>query len=330
MRRSTVKLLLLAGTATLALAGAGQALAAGIQGTVVGKERARHALVITGNNAIARTVRVSGAYRLRPGARVSIKAGRLADGTYRATATRLVGRSARARVHGTVLKTRRGGYLLGAGKSVLAIRYRSGQRLSSTSGSPRRGDQIVVRISISRSGALTQQGPAQTVAHGARLEVVGNLTALTPSTATTAGSVTVTVELPATPPAPPTTTPITCVVPAGFPDLSAFKLNTLVEMVCTLPLVNGQFTLEELAIPGQRGVEDEDEDEDEMEGEVTALTPATATATGSITVGSVTCTIPAGFDTMGIQVGDKVEIECEAGILTEIEEEDDDEDDDDD
>jgi hypothetical protein len=32
---------------------------------------------------------------------------------------------------------------------------------------------------------------------------------------------------------------------------------------------------------------------------------------------------------MGIQVGDEVEIECEAGILTEIEEEDDDEDDDD-
>jgi hypothetical protein len=322
-----VKLLVLAGTATLALAGAGQALAAGMQGTVVGKERARHALVITGSNAIARTVRVGGAYRLRPGARVSVQTGRLRDGTHRATAVRVVGRSARARVQGTVLKARRSGYLLSAGKSVLAIRYRSGHRFSSSSGSPRRGDQIVVRLSISRSGALTQQGPAQTVAHGARLEVVGNLSALTPSTATTPGSVTITVELPGP---PPTSTPITCVVPAGFPDLSAFSVGQLVEMVCTLPLVNGQFTLEELAIPGQRGVEDEDEDEDEVEGEVTALTPATATATGSVTVGSVTCTIPAGFDTMGIQVGDEVEIECEAGILTEIEEEDDDEDDDDD
>ena len=57
--------------------------------------------------------------------------------------------------------------------------------------------------------------------------------------------------------------------------------------------------------------------------------PATATTTGSITVGTVTCTIPAGFDVLGIAVGDEVEIECEGGILTEIEEEDDDEDDDD-
>jgi hypothetical protein len=316
-----VKLLVLAGTAAFALAGAGQALAAGMQGTVVGKERARHALVITGSNAIARTVRVGGAYRLRPGARVSVQTGRLRDGTHRATAVRVVGRSARARVQGTVLKARRSGYLLSAGKSVLSIRYRSGHRFSSSSGSPRRGDQIVVRLSISRSGALTQQGPAQTVAHGARLEVVGNLTALTPSTATTPGSVTVTVVMPTG------NTPFTCAVPAGFPDLSAFQLNTLVEIQCTL--VGGQWSLDEIAVPGQPGVGDEDEDEEEVEGKVTVLTAATATATGSITVGSVTCTIPAGFDTMGIQVGDEVEIECEAGILTEIEEEDDDEDDDD-
>lgn len=321
-----MKVLLLAGTAALALAGAGQALAAGMQGTVVGKERARHALVVTGSNAIARTVRVGGAYRLRPGARVSIKAGRLADGTHRATAVRLVGRSARARVQGTVLKTRRGGYLLGAGKSVLAIRYRSGQRLSSSSGSPRRGDQIVVRISISRGGALTQQGPAQTVAQGARLEVVGTLTKLTNATPTTPGSVTVTVEMPGVTPAPPTKTDFPCSVPVGFPDLSAF-LNKLVEMQCTL--VAGQWTLDELAVPGQPGVGDDDEDEEEVEGKVTALTAPTATATGSITVGSVTCTIPAGFDILGIAIGDEVEIECEAGILTEIEEEDGDDDDDD-
>jgi hypothetical protein len=65
-----------------------------------------------------------------------------------------------------------------------------------------------------------------------------------------------------------------------------------------------------------------------VEGKVTALTAPTATATGSITVGSVTCTIPAGYDTLGIQVGDEVEIECEAGILTDIEKEGGDEDDD--
>lgn len=326
MRRRALKLLLLAGTATLALAGAGQALAAGMQGTVVGKESARHALVITGNNAIVRTVRVAGAYKLRTGARVTIKAGRLRDGTHRATAVRFVGRTARARIIGTVLKTRRGGYLLGAGKSVLAIRYRSGQRFSSATGSPRRGDRVVVRITITRNGALTQEG-VQTVTHGARLEVVGNVTAITNATATTAGSVTVTVAMPGIPPAAPTNTPFTCTVPPGFPDLSAF-LNQLVEMECTL--VGGQWALDKLAVPGQRGVEDDDEDEEEVEGQVTALTPATATATGSITVGSVTCTIPAGFDTLGIAVGDTVEMECEGGILTEIEKEDGDGDEDDD
>jgi hypothetical protein len=269
MKRAAVKVFLLAGLATLALAGAGEALAAGLQGTVVGKERARHALVIAGNNATVRTVRVAGAYRLRPGARVSSKADRLRDGTYRATAVRLVGRTARVRVNGTVLRSQAGGYLLGAGKSVLAVRYRAGRRLSSSSGGPRRGDQVVVRISISRSGALIQQG-VQTIAHGARLEVVGILTALTNATATTPGSVTVTVEMPGVPPAPPTKTGFTCTVPAGFPDLSAF-LNKLVEMECAL--VGGQWALDELGVPGQPGVEDDDEDEDEVEGRVTALTP---------------------------------------------------------
>jgi hypothetical protein len=105
-------------------------------------------------------------------------------------------------------------------------------------------------------------------------------------------------------------------VPAGFPDLSSF-LNKVVEIECSL--ANGQWVLDELSAPGQRGVEDEDEDEDETEGAVTALTAPTATTTGSITVGSLTCTIPAGFDILGIKVGDDVEIECEGGILTEIE-----------
>lgn len=325
MRRAVMKLLLLAGTATLALAGAGQALAAGFHGTVVGKERARHALVIASGNAMVRTVRVTGAYRLRPGTRVAVKADRLRDGTYRATALRRVGQTSGARASGTILRSRRGSYLLGAGKSVLAIRYRAGRRLSSASGGPRPGDQVVVRISISRNGALIQQG-VQTVAHGARLEVVGILTALTNATATTPGSVTVTVEMPGAPPAPATKTDFTCGVPAGFPDLSAF-LNKLVEVECML--MNGQWALEKLGVPGQRGVEDDDdEDEDEVEGRLTALTPATATITGSITVGNVTCTIPAGFDTLGIKVGDEVEIECEARILTDIEQEDGDNDDD--
>ncbi len=320
MKRAATTVLLLAGLATLALAGAGPALAAGIQGTVVGKERARHALVIAGGNATVRTVRVAGTYRLRAGARVASRAARLRDGTYRASALRLVGRTARARVAGTVLRRRPGGYLLGAGKSVLVIRSGAGRRLSSVDGGPRRGDHVIVRVSINRSGALVQQG-VQTVAHGARLEVVGNLTALTNATATTPGSVTVTVELPGVPPARSTKTDFTCGVPAGFPDLSAF-LNKLVEMHCEL--VGGQWALDELSVPGQRGPDDDDEDEDEAEGRVTALTPSTATTTGSITVGRLTCTIPAGFDVLGIAVGDEVEIECDGGILTEVEKEDDD------
>lgn len=327
MRRAALRVLLLAGVATLALAGAGQALAAGFKGTVVGKERARHALVIAGNNATVRTVRVAGAYRLRAGARVSSRAARLRDGTYRASAVRLVGRTKRARITGVVLRTRRGGYLLSAGKSVLAIRTRAGRRFAAASGKgPRKGDRVVVRITIGRGGELEQQ-QVQTVAQGARLEAVGTLTAVTNATATTAGSVTVTVELPGVGGAAPTKTAFTCSVPAGFPNLSAF-LNKLVEIQCTL--VGGQWALDKLSVPGQRGVEDEDEDEDEVTGRVTALTPPTATTAGSITVAGVTCSIPAGFDILGIAVGDTVEIECEAGILTDIDEENDDEDEDED
>ncbi len=324
MRRAAMKLLLVAGAATLALAGAGQALAAGMQGTVVGKERARHALVITGSNAIARTVRVGGAYRLRPGARVSVQAGRLRDGTHRATAVRIVGRSARARVHGTVLKTRRGGYLLSAGKSVLAIRYRSGQRLSSSSGAPRRGDQVVVRVSISRSGALTQQGPAQTVAHGARTGGRRQLdgahqrdrhdTWLDHGDGGDAGR------------------------SSGCCDEHVVHLRGAGRICRSVgfPEQAGRDAMHAGCRPvdprrardaGTAPASDEEEEE-EVEGAVTALTAATATATGSITVGSVTCTIPAGYDTLDIQVGDDVEIECEAGILTDIEKEGGDEDED--
>jgi hypothetical protein len=317
MRRSVLKLLLAAGTAVLALALAGPASALGWRGTVLGKERGRHALVVAGNNALVRTVHVGRSYAIRPGARVAISANRLRAGTFRARGVRYLGRAGRARAVGTVLRARPGGYLLGAGKSVLAIHYRGGRQRSTWSGRPRRGDQVLVRVSISPSGVLVQQS-VQTVAQGAELEVVGKLTALTNATPATPGSVTVTVEMPG---APPTTTPFSCAVRVGFPDLSAF-LNQVVEMECTL--ANGQWALTELAIPGQKGVDDdEDEEEEEVEGKVTALTPATATTTGSITVGNVTCTIPIGFDTGGMAVGDQVEMECEGGILEEIEKEDD-------
>ena len=181
MRRAGAKPLLVAGIVAVALAVAGPASAADWRGTVVGKERARHALVIADSNGIVRTVRVGSAYRLRPTARVAINGNRLRDGTFQATGVRPMGRTTRARVHGIILGSRPGSYLIAAGKSVLAIRYSAERRLSSSTGAPRRGDQVVVRLSISRSGALSQQS-LQVVAHGARLEVVGVLTALTNAT----------------------------------------------------------------------------------------------------------------------------------------------------
>ena len=205
-------------------------------------------------------MRVGGAYKLRAGARVS----------YGQPPSRRNHRAAAVRVGPEHTGQRQGhrppdstsGYLLGAGKSVLAIRYRAGHRLSSSSGGARRGDQVVVRVSIGQGGALVQQ-QAQTVAHGARLEVVGNAdrghqrdrhdARLGDSHCRAARSAYGT----------PDEDGLHLRVPAGFQSLSAF-LDKLVEIECTL--ARRPVRSRKLAVPGQRGVEDEDEDEDEMEG----------------------------------------------------------------
>ena len=125
--------------------------AASWRGTIVAKQRDRGTVVTVSPSGVARTLRaLARVQKLRVGQRVAVKARRLADGTFKAQAVRVVGRAKHARIRATVVRQRTAGRLVvSAGGSTFALRSRNARRVSSTADSGLApGDEIVADVSI--------------------------------------------------------------------------------------------------------------------------------------------------------------------------------------
>ncbi len=94
-----------------------------VRGTVVATNTARHTLVLAAGNAMD-TVRfqTAGAVaKVALGTRMTVRASRLADGTFKALSTHAQGRVDRATLHGTVVSTAATQLVLSAGGSTFSV-----------------------------------------------------------------------------------------------------------------------------------------------------------------------------------------------------------------
>jgi hypothetical protein len=232
MKKLVVSLVAVVGVAFPATAGA-----ATFHGIVVAKQARRHALIVASKSGLVRTVHT---HRLatRVGARVTVRARKLADGTFSAKRVSVTGRAHRARIHGVVVRSARGRYLVSAGHSVLAVRTRQSFSLNGDGNEPKTGD--VVDVTVDTDDQELDEQDAEEVGHAQKAEVEGSITSITAPTATTAGEIVLQVGK----------STIAVVVPAGM-QLPALKVGDSVELEVVLS--GSTFTL----------VQSHDEDDDD-------------------------------------------------------------------
>jgi hypothetical protein len=206
--------------------------AVSFHGVVVAKQARRHALIVASPSGLVRTVH---SHRLATtvGARVAVSAARLSDGTFSARRVTVHGRANKARIHGIVAQRRRGGFLLAAGHSVLAVRG---------SGPP---PGTVVDVTVKTDDNDLEQEDFDEIGEVEKIELEGKILSITPATATMDGEIVLQVGK----------STIDVVVPAGT-ALPALKAGDNVELKVRL---SGQtFTLVR--------AEDEDNDEGDDDG----------------------------------------------------------------
>lgn len=186
-----MKKLILSAVAALAVAYPAGAGAATFKGTVVGRQAIRHVLVVTSSAGTVRTVHTTSAARV--GAVVDVSASARADGTFNASRVVVVGHVHRARLHGVVLRHVAGLMFLSAGRSVVLV-HSGGRALASVGDhGPQPGAVANVGVTIGANGTLsatsiTTTGQANTIV------IQATVASITPATATTAGSLTLSVN----------------------------------------------------------------------------------------------------------------------------------------
>lgn len=250
------KLALLPVFAALAFAYPAGAGAAVFHGTVVAKQTNRHVLVLASRTGAVHSIRTQ-RMGIRVGTRLAVKARALPDGTFRATRIAASGRAHHARVRAVVVRTLRLRMIVSAGHSAFAIRlaHRSSHAWASAGGGgngPAPGTVVDAKVSISSSGELDEDDMDE-VGQTDTVELNGTLAAMTPSTATAPGSLTVTVG----------TLSFTIVVPPGV-DVSKLKVGDRIHVKAT---VDGTtLTLVKLGHDDEQGDDDDEDDDDDGGG----------------------------------------------------------------
>jgi hypothetical protein len=197
MKKIVLPLIAAAAVAFPAAAGAGS-----FSGIVVAKQVRRHALVVASHTGVVRVVHTHH-LATRVGARVTVTARRLGDGTFSATKLSVRGRAHRARIHGVVVRRLRGRVLIAAGHSVLSIR--SGRLFSLQDDHPgaQPGDEVDETVTIDNGNLDEDQ--VDEVGHTQKLELEGSIVSVTAPTSTADGEIVLQVG----------TSTIHVVVPAG-------------------------------------------------------------------------------------------------------------------
>lgn len=219
-RTLDVKKLILSLVVCIGFALPATAGAATFSGIVIAKQARRHALIVTSKTGRVRTVHT---HRLatRVGARVTVHARKLSDGTYSATRLVLRGRAHRARIHGVVAKRMRGRLLVAAGHSVVAVTTRQSFSLNDDGSGPETGDVVDVTVSTDDQGLDEQD--VDEVGHTQKLELEGTIVSLTAPSSSADGEIVLQVGK----------SSIDVVVPAGT-TLPALKAGDSVELTVTL------------------------------------------------------------------------------------------------
>lgn len=203
-----MKKIVIALAAVVAVALPANASAARLHGVVVSKQKARDVLVVAARNGTAWSVHTKSAARV--GSVVTVSAKRLRNGTFAATQVRTSGRASHARIRGVVIRNVAGTTFLSAGRSVVAVRSKSRSLASAGQSGSQPGTVAQVGVEIGQSGSLTATSIAA-VGQSDQIVIQATVAAITPATATTPGSLTLTVNgqplvipLPAATSLPPT------------------------------------------------------------------------------------------------------------------------------
>jgi hypothetical protein len=227
-------------------------------GVVVAKDSARKAIVTASAQGTVRTLRVTRFAGFSVGQRLSVRAGKLRDGTFRSHVAKVSGRAVRTKLRGTIVRhqpaLRR--YLVSAGGSVLAVRSAAARRTASVSArGPRAGDRVLMSLTL--TGGTPTATSVQTLGHDATFELEGIFLGLTPD-----GSIRLAVA---------ERGEVIVAVPAGTTPPAAQPGDEL-EIDVTVDAAGG-FTL----APDTGPVDDDDSSSDDDSDDVTTTTPTTTT-----------------------------------------------------
>jgi hypothetical protein len=198
------------------------------RGTVVGKDRAHHGLVVAlPGGGVQTFVAPSVFARTDVGGKVVVSFAPVAGKLPLALSVRLTGHASRAVVHGTIIRLAKRRAIINAGGTALRVTLhapRTKRTLASANGGPQVGDTVTADVEIAGDGTLAASAvvvaPTTTTPQAGsdgEMEVRGTVTALTATSITvTTGSK---VDVP-------------CTIPDGV-TLSV-KLNDVIELKCDL------------------------------------------------------------------------------------------------
>src|SRR4051812_43126411 len=248
---------LLAAAAVAALLVTGVAQASSLHGTVVHRNHRAHSFVVA--NANGRMAAVHATRSPRVGSRVSLKATRLANGTYRAGKVRRHGRAHRARIRGVVTFVDRTHHRFTLSDRGVSLLVRMAHRSRDAGDDmPEAGDDVTVKTDLDSSddSTVVASGPVQTdptpAPAGQAVELEGVILAIDQTTRTltlsadddNASGQTVSVVLPDT-----------------F-DISAFHVGDELEILATLNPDGATYTA--VASSGDDNAKEADDEGDDQ------------------------------------------------------------------
>jgi hypothetical protein len=297
-----------------------------LQGTVVAKDGAHHALVVARpGGAVQLVVAPKALGGTALGRKVVIRYAGLAGGLPVALTVAPKALVHHAAVRGTIVRLARQHAVINAGGTLLGVNLstatKSGRTLASAGSGPAVGDSVKVEVEIGDDGTLAADTVTQTAApagqpaaSGGEMTLRGKVSALLPATTTVPGSVTITsIGL-----------PVTCVIPSG--TTVAFAVGDLVEISCDLVGDPGAWTLRATkstdghvsgSNTGSGGAQNASGDHGsngvEVKGTIAApfvgATAASVTVTPTNGGTPVTCTFAVGA-LNAFAAGDVVKMEC--------------------
>jgi hypothetical protein len=145
-----------------------------VKGTVVARDAARGTIAAAGRDGTVATLRVARAGGYRAGVKVRATAAPQADGTYRASVVKRLGRAGAARVRGTLVRHAGRDYVISSGASTFTLR-------SARAAAPTAAGAVVhADVKVAKGKVAVKK--LRTAGQAATLELEGTLTAFDGST----------------------------------------------------------------------------------------------------------------------------------------------------